>query len=105
MSTRAKVVRPPPAQSRPKNKLLAGLPPEDFERLRPHLRTLPIKSKQVVHPLHERIRDIVFPNGGVASVTTVMQNGAMVENATVGDEGLLGMDVFFGGDIAMGEAL
>ena len=39
---------------------------------------------------------MVFPNGGVASVTTAMKNGAMVEIATVGDEGLVGIEAFFG---------
>jgi len=98
-------VRPPPAQSRPKNKLLACLPREDFERLKPHLRTQPIKTKQVFHALNEPIKDVVFPNGGVASVTAVMHDGTMVEVATVGDEGLVGMDVFFGGEVATGETM
>ena len=105
MPSRLKSTRPPPAESRPKNKLLACLPLEDFERLKPHLRTLPVKTKQVFHPLNELIRDVIFPNGGVASVTAVMQDGSMVEIATVGDEGMLGMDVFFGGDIATGETM
>jgi hypothetical protein len=59
----------------------------------------------VFHPVNERIRDIVFPNGGVASITTVMQDGAMVENAMVGNEGLLGMDAVFGGQTATGETM
>jgi hypothetical protein len=105
MPNRLKSVRPPPAESRPKNKLLACLSPEDFARVKPHLRTLPVKRKQVFHPLNERIQHVVFPNGGVASVTAVMQDGTMVEVATVGIEGVLGMDVFFGGDVATGEAM
>jgi CRP-like cAMP-binding protein len=94
-----------PPMSRPKNRLLAALPAEDFERLRPHLRTTPIRMKQVLHPMNEPIRDVVFLNGGVASVTTVMQDGSMVEVATIGDEGLVGMDVVFGSDLAMAEAM
>src|SRR4029453_17010109 len=105
MSMRTKSVRPPPSDPRPKNRLLASLPRQDFERLRPHLRTVPNKRNQIFHRLNEPIRNIVFPNGGVASVTTVMRNGTMVENATVGDEGLIGMDAFFGGDIATGETM
>ena len=72
MSTRPKPVRPPPADPRPKNKLLACLPRQDFERLRPHLRTVASKRNQIFHRVNEPIRDVVFPNGGVASVTTVM---------------------------------
>jgi hypothetical protein len=105
MPSRLESVRPPPIGSRPKNKLLACLPAEDFERMKPHLRTLPIKAKQVFHPLNQLIKDVVFPNGGVASVTAVMQDGTMVEVATVGDEGMVGMDVFFGGDVATAETM
>jgi hypothetical protein len=105
MSSNSKSTTPSPADQRPKNKLLGCLPAEDFERIRPHLRTLPIKTKQVFHPLNEPIRDVIFPNGGVASVTAVMRDGSMVEVATVGDEGMVGMDVFFGGDLATGESM
>jgi len=105
MPTRTKPVRPTAADPRPNNRLLARLPRQDFERIKPHLRTIATKKNQIFHPLNEPIRDIIFPNGGVASVTTVMKNGTMVENATVGIEGLIGMDVFFGGDIATGETV
>ena len=105
MSSRLTSTRPPPADSRPKNKLLACLPREDFERIKPYLRTLAVTPKQVFHPLNEPIQHVIFPNGGVASVTTVMQDGTMVEVATVGTEGMLGIDVFFGGDVSTGETM
>jgi hypothetical protein len=45
MPKRAKAIRPPPVDARPKNKLLASLPRADFERLRPHLKTIPTKVR------------------------------------------------------------
>jgi CRP-like cAMP-binding protein len=105
MPKRAKSIRPPSLDSRPKNKLLAYLPREDFERLRPHLKTIPLKAKQVLHPVNEPIRQVFFLNGGVASMTTVMKNGAMVEIATVGDEGLVGINAYFGGQMLSGETM
>jgi CRP-like cAMP-binding protein len=81
---------------RPKNKLIACLPAEDFARVQPYLTTTPLTRKAVIHRRHEPIRHVVFPNGGVASVTVAMTDGAMVEIATVGDEGLLGIEAFFG---------
>jgi hypothetical protein len=51
------------------------------------------------------IREVVFVNGGVASVTTVMQDRAMIEVATVGIEGLVGIETVFGGERATGEAM
>jgi len=98
MSKRVPGVRPPPADGRPKNKLLAALPEEDFERLRPHLKKISTKVKQVLHRRNEPVREVFFPNGGVASITTVMKDGAMVEIATVGYEGLIGIGAFFGGE-------
>jgi CRP-like cAMP-binding protein len=90
---------------RPNNRLLALLPDADFDRLRPHLRTSPIAWRQIFHPINEPIRDVIFLNGGVASITTLMENGTMVETATVGDEGFLGIEAFFGGGKAIGETM
>jgi CRP-like cAMP-binding protein len=51
------------------------------------------------------IRDVVFLNGGVASVTTVMRDGTMIEVATIGREGIVGIETLFGGDRAAGETM
>ena len=64
-----------------------------------------MRHKKVLHPRNEAIRDVFFPNGGVASVTAAMRDGAMVEIATVGDEGLVGMDAFFGATIMASETM
>lgn len=105
MPKRVGAAGPPPARNRPINKLLACLPQEDFDRLQPQLRTIPLTVKQVLHRRNEPLREIFFPNGGVASITTVMRDGAMVEVATVGDEGLIGIDVLFGGGMIAGETM
>ena len=105
MPNRVPSVRLPPENARPKNRLLAGLPPDDFNRLRPHLLTRPATAKQVFHPLNQPVREVIFPNGGVASVTAVMTDGAMVEIATVGDEGFLGITALFGTDMVGSETM
>jgi CRP-like cAMP-binding protein len=98
-------VRPPPTDGRPKNRLLATLPDEDFRRIRPHLKTIPLTAKQVLLKRGDPIRHVFFPNGGMCSVTSMMKNGAAVEVATVGDEGMLGMSAFWGGDVMPGESM
>ena len=105
MPKRTTSARRPRVDSRPENKLLACLPRADFDRMRPHLRTLPVRAKQVFHTMDEPIRDIVFPNGGVASITIVLKDGTMIESATVGREGLLAIDVVLGGDRSTGETM
>jgi CRP-like cAMP-binding protein len=70
----------------------------------PSLTRVAIKFKQVLHKAGEKIDRVYFPGGGVCSVTHVMSDGRMVEVATIGNEGMVGMTVFFGGEMAPGEA-
>jgi CRP-like cAMP-binding protein len=100
------VVRPPPpVDGRPKNRLLAALPDEDFARILPHLKTVPLTVKSVLLKRGAPIRYVYFPNGGVCSVTAMMANGSAVEVATVGDEGVVGIAAFFGGRAMPGESM
>ena len=105
MPTRAASIRPPPSDSKPRNKLLACLPDIDFRRVRSHMRTIQLQPKQVLHPRNATIKEVFFMNGGVASLTTVMEDGAMVEIATVGDEGLVGVTACLGGDMVGAETM
>jgi CRP-like cAMP-binding protein len=99
-------VRPPPAKGRPNNRLLAALPDNVFRRIAPHLHTVPIRLKQVLHKTGEPLRAVYFPNGGVASITTRLADGTSVEAATVGDEGMVGIEAFLSEDaIAPGDTL
>jgi CRP-like cAMP-binding protein len=96
----------PPTDGRPKNHLLAALPAKDFRRLRPHLKTVPIRVKQVLHKKGEPLKAVYFPNGGVVSITTVLSDGTMMEAATVGDEGVVGVEAFLSADaVAPGDVL
>ena len=79
-----------------RNQLLAALPAAEYDRLAKRLR---LQSTVVGATLHEhgrRIEDVYFPNGGVFSITNRMRDGALVEVATVGREGMLGVGVFLG---------
>src|SRR6266566_2745865 len=78
--------RPPPA-----NNLLAALPADDYARLAPTLGVIPLKLKRFLHKPGEAIDQVYFPGGGFASVVTVLKDGSMVEVATIGREGMLGM--------------
>ena len=97
------LTRPPPDEPSP-NKLLAALPAADYRRILPALTTVPLKFRQVMHKYGEPIDTVYFIGGGVASVTNVMTDGRMVEVATIGNEGIVGMTVFLGGRVSPGEA-
>jgi CRP-like cAMP-binding protein len=88
--------RPPPAKNRPppaeiRNQLLASLPASEAARLLPTLDVVPLKLKQVVHKPGEPIRHVYFPGGGFCSILTVLEDGSMVEVATIGREGIVGV--------------
>jgi CRP-like cAMP-binding protein len=85
--------RPPPA-----NHLLAALPPEVFGRLSPSIKVIPLELKRFLYKASEPIREVYFPGGGFCSMVTVLKNGAMVEVATVGREGMLGMSAVLNRD-------
>jgi CRP-like cAMP-binding protein len=94
-----------PSVPRSSNKLLASLPLEDYERIAPGLRTVPVKLRQVLQRQDEPIEDVYFPGGGAFSLVKTLQDGKVAEVATVGAEGAVGASVFFGQRIADCEAL
>jgi CRP-like cAMP-binding protein len=95
----------PATSHRPVNKLLATLPPDDYQRIAAHLTTVPLRFKEVLYKQDEVIRHIFFPGGGACSLTKVMQDGRVAEIATVGNEGALGTSVFFGDDQSFSETI
>lgn len=96
------LTRPPPLQRSP-NKLLAALPASDYRRILPSLTPVPFKFRQVLHKQGSKIDTVYFPEGGVGSVINTMTDGRVVEVATIGNEGFVGVTVFLGGEITLAE--
>ena len=88
-----------------RNQLLTSLPNDVYDALAPDLRAVKVGVGQVLHQDGVAVQQVYFPNGGVFSVTTVMQDGRSVEVATVGLEGMLGLSVFLGDTIASGRSM
>ena len=84
------------------NRLLAILPRRDYARVVAHIRLKRVVLGETLQGDGSRITEVYFPNGGVFSVTTQMRDGALVEVATVGREGMLGIGAFFGDRTAAG---
>jgi len=98
-------LRTAPSQDRGiTNRLLNALPDEDYQRLLPHMKTVPLTVAQVLHQRERPMRYVYFPNDGVCSFTTVMRDGTRVEVATVGKEGMVGIRTFLGGNRALSES-
>ena len=73
------------------NLLLAALPADDLRRVLPQLEMVPLKLKELLHKPGEQIDYVYFPGVGFCSIVTVLEDGSMVEAATIGREGLVGL--------------
>jgi CRP-like cAMP-binding protein len=87
--------RPPPTGN--PNRLLAALSAADYNRILPSLTVVPLKLKNVLHKPGEPIRDVYFPGGGFCSMLAVLEDGSMVEIATIGREGMVGVSAVLDG--------
>jgi len=87
--------RPPPSGN--PNRLLAALPAADYARILPSLTVVPLKLKEFLHRPGEPIRDVYFPGGGFCSMLAVLEDGSMVEIATIGCEGMVGVTAVLDG--------
>jgi CRP-like cAMP-binding protein len=85
------------------NKLLAVLPKEEYERLLPHLETVTLPVKRILYQLNEPIEYVYFPNSGVVSLVNIMEDGGVIEVATLGNEAMVGIPVLLGTDCMAAE--
>jgi CRP-like cAMP-binding protein len=90
------MVKSQAAPTLPGNRLLARLLPQEYQRLLPLLRLVPLDFKQVLYEPRSPIAYAYFPNRGVVSAVTLMKGGTVIEVATVGNEGVVGLTAFFG---------
>jgi CRP-like cAMP-binding protein len=82
-----------------RNRLLGALPPDELERLRPNLAETTLEQHRKLEQPNAPPTHVYFPWGGVCSLTTVMRDGRIVEVGTIGNEGMAGMSVYFGGTL------
>lgn len=80
------------------NGLLEALPSEVYRRLCPALVYLPFALGDVVHEPGEQLEHVYFPTGAVVSLVYTMADGDTAEMGLVGNEGVVGVALFLGGD-------
>jgi CRP-like cAMP-binding protein len=95
----------PENQSPQQNHLLAGLPPKVMERLLPHLDLMELPLGKVLYESGDAMRYVYFPTDSIVSLLYVMENGASAEISVVGNEGLLGIALFMGGESTTSRAI
>ena len=80
------------------NHLLEVLPPEVQGRLFPHLELVDLPLGHVLYESGHALRHVYFPIDSIVSMLYVMESGASAEIAVVGNEGLVGVALFMGGE-------
>ena len=80
------------------NKLLAVLPEPERERLFPHLVPVTMRLGMALYESGHRLENVFFPTSSIVSLLYVMEDGASAEIAVVGNEGIVGVALFMGGE-------
>jgi CRP-like cAMP-binding protein len=95
-----------PSTHRPsQNHLIAALPAEDFERLAAHLKPVELPLGEILYGPGEQLQHAYFPTTAIVSLHYVAESGASAEIASVGNEGVVGISLFMGGDTTPSSAV
>ena len=87
------------------NLLLAALSPPERERIFPHLERIPMALGKVLYESGDVLRHVYFPTDSIISLLYVMADGASAEISVVGNEGLIGVALFMGGETTPSRAI
>ncbi len=94
------------ARSQPReNRLLAALPDAEYEILRPHLEPVPMPLGMAVYESGGPQGYVYFPADSIVSLLYVLESGASTEIAVTGNEGLVGISLFMGGETTPSRAV
>jgi CRP-like cAMP-binding protein len=96
---------PPPKINPAQNHLLAALTAAAFDRWSPHLEHVAMPLGDVLYESGVRLEHVYFPTTSIVSLLYVLQDGASAEIAVVGNEGLLGISLFMGGETTPNRAI
>ena len=94
-----------PAPDTTRNHLLAGLPAEEFARLAPHLEPVTLALGDFLYEPGGQLQHAFFPATAIVSLHYVTESGASAEIAGVGNEGMVGISLFMGGDTTPSSAV
>ena len=87
------------------NLLLAALPAADFERLAQHLERVQMRLGDMLYEPGEQLQHAYFPVSSIVSLHYVMETGASASVAGVGNEGMVGITLFMGGNTTTSSAV
>jgi CRP-like cAMP-binding protein len=80
------------------NRLLAGLPKSESDRISPHLELIPLPLGKALYESGDKLEHVFFPTTSIVSLLYELENGSSAEIAVIGFEGIVGIALFMGGD-------
>ncbi len=92
-----------PVQS--SNALLASMPPAEWARIAPQLEAVELPLGKVLYESGASMSHVYFPTTAIVSLLYVMEDGASAEIAVVGQEGVVGIALFMGGETTPSRAV
>jgi CRP-like cAMP-binding protein len=95
----------PVRHSPQQNHLLGAMPVYAYERVAAHLELVPLGLGDVLYEPGVQLRYVYFPTTAIVSLLYVMENGSSAEIAIVGNEGILGISLFMGGETTPSRAV
>jgi CRP-like cAMP-binding protein len=87
------------------NQLLAALPPDEWQRWQPILEWVDMPLGQVLYESGIQLGHVYFPTTAIVSLLYVLESGASAEIAVVGNEGVVGISLFMGGNTTPSRAV
>jgi CRP-like cAMP-binding protein len=87
------------------NHLLAALPEAEFDRLAPHLQLVPMLLGETLYEPGGQLQHVYFPTTAIVSLLYNLESGSSAGIAGVGNEGILGISLFMGGDTTPSSAV
>lgn len=94
-----------PPHSPNQNRLLAALPAAEFTRVAADLELVPMRLGDLLYEPGQQLQHAYFPTTAIVSLHYVMESGASAETAGVGNEGVVGISLFMGGDTTPSSAV
>ena len=88
-----------------KNHLLAALPAAEFARIESRLEPVSLSLGEVLYESGDRMTHVYFPTTAIISLLYIMQNGATAEIGIAGNNGLVGIALFMGGETTSNRAI
>jgi CRP-like cAMP-binding protein len=88
-----------------RNHIFEAMPTNEWERLLPFIETIELPLGKVLYEPGTKMSHVIFPSSAIVSLLYALENGSSAEIAVVGNEGVVGISIFMGGESTSSRAV